>query len=329
MSEIRRVGLIGFGAVAEGAHAPCLREKGVAVAAVAEVSADRREAARRAFPEARVYDGHAALLAAEKGMNALIVTTPPLYHCEAVLAGLRAGLNVLCEKPLTLDPEAAEAMRAQSEARALVVYSVNNWAYAPALSRLLGIAASGRLGAIRHVEIQVLRTKPSVSARPGDWRRDPAISGGGILVDHGWHNLYLMRRLLGPRTRLLSAALMPAGAVDEVATVLLGAPAATGTLHLSWKAAERSNSVSVIGEKGTAELRDEMLIVRADGAEETIRFQEKLSAGSAHPEWLSAMWPAFEAECAGRGRGENMAEAAFCMETIRSAYAGREAMSAR
>ena len=301
-----------------------LRHVDVEVSAIAEVSAPRRDAAARAVASARVYASHGELLSAEKDLDALIVTTPPLYHADAVLAGLRAGLHVLCEKPLTLDPEALAVMRTESEARGLAVYSVNNWAHAPALARLLEVAASGRLGAVRHAEIRVLRTKPSMSALPGDWRKDPAVSGGGILVDHGWHNLYLMRRLLGPGTRLRAAALMPAGAVDEVATVLLEAPAASGVLHMSWKAAERSNSALVAGEKGTAELRDDMLFVRAEGAEETIRFPEKLSAGSAHPEWLAAMWPAFEAECSCRGRGENLAEAAFCHETIRAAYAGRE-----
>jgi predicted dehydrogenase len=305
-----------------------LRGLGIAVSAVAEVSAARRDAAARAVPSARVYAGHVELLSAEKDLDALIVTTPPLYHADAVLAGLRAGLHVLCEKPLTLDPEAAAVMTTESEARGLCVFSVNNWAHAPAWARLLETAASGRLGAIRHAEIRVLRTRPSVSVLPGDWRKDPAVAGGGILVDHGWHNLYLMRRLLGPETRLVSAVLMPDGAVDEVATVLLAAPAATGVIHLSWKASERSNSALVVGEKGSAELRDDLLTIRADGEEETIRFPEKLSAGSAHPEWLASMWPAFAAECAGRGRGGNLSEAAFCLETIRAAYAGREAARA-
>jgi predicted dehydrogenase len=166
--------------------------------------------------------------------------------------------------------------------------------------------------------------RPSVSALPGDWRKDPAVSGGGILVDHGWHNLYLLRRALGAGTRLVSAVLTPEGAVDEVATVLVSAPGASGTMHLSWRASERANSAVIVGEKGTAELNDDVLEIRCGGTRETVRFAEKLSAGSAHPEWLSAMWPAFEAECSGTGRGENLAEAAFCLDAIRAAYAGRE-----
>jgi hypothetical protein len=99
-------------------------------------------------------------------------------------------------------------------------------------------------------------------------------------------------------------------------------------MHLTWKAAERSNAALVTGEKGSAELRDDSLVIRAGGTEETIRFAEKLSAGSAHPDWLAAMWPAFEAERAGRGRGDSLAEAAFCLESIRAAYGDKEAARA-
>jgi predicted dehydrogenase len=189
----------------------------------------------------------------------------------------------------------------------------------------LETSSSGSLGAIRHVDIRVLRTRPSVSALPGDWRKDPAVSGGGILVDHGWHNLYLLRRLLGPSVRLISAILHPEGSVDELATALFEAPGATGTMHLSWRASERSNSALVVGEKGSAELRDDVLLIRANGTEETIRFSSALSQGSSHPDWLEAMWPSFEAERAGISRGASLDEASFCLDAIRAAYANREA----
>lgn len=297
---------------------------GVSLAAVAEASPARREAASRLVPGAALFSSLADLLSSAVSADALIVCTPPLYHADAVLAGVRAGLPVLCEKPLTLDSSAFEAIRSAAAEKGVCAYSVNNWAYSPQFSRLIETAVSGRLGPIRHAEIRVLRLKPSASALPGDWRKDPAVSGGGILVDHGWHNLYLMRRLLGDELELASTVLMPAGAVDEVATVLLKAPGASGTIHLSWRAGERANSAFVVGEKGLAELRDDLLVVKAGGTTEEVRFPEKLSGGSAHPDWLAAMWPAFEAECAGRRRGENLAEAAFCLRAIRSAYGARE-----
>lgn len=304
-----------------------LRACKVTVDAVAEPSPLRREAAKMSLPSSRVYGSVEALLSAEKSLDALVVCSPPSHHANGILSGIRAGIHVLCEKPLTLDPEQFAIIQTESSAKNVCVYSINNWAYSPQWGRLLEVAASGRLGAIRHADIRVLRTRPSLSASPNDWRKDQAISGGGIFVDHGWHSLYLMRRLLGPNLSLVDAVLQPKSSVDEVATALFRAPLASGTMHLSWRAGERSNSAFVSGERGSAELRDDELIVKADGVEESVKFPESLSGGSAHPEWLAAMWPSFEAECAGQRRGENLIEAAFCLSSIRHAYAPREGAS--
>ncbi|MEK7388680.1 MAG: Gfo/Idh/MocA family oxidoreductase [Elusimicrobiota bacterium] len=317
---IRRVALVGFGAVAEGAHLAALRSLNVNVEAVYEPAPERRDAARRRIPQANVYHSLDSLLETEISLDALIVCSPPRYHADAVLSGIRAGLHVLCEKPLTLSSGAFEDIRRESESRDRCVYAINNWAYSPQWSKLLQVAARGILGEIRHAEIRVLRTRPSASCLPGDWRKDPAISGGGILVDHGWHNLYLLRRLLGPRLELSSAVLHPEDAVDETATLTFQAPAAEASIHMSWRAAERSNWTLVNGEKATAELKDDSLCVKGPGLDQLFHFPEKLSAGSAHPDWLTAMWPSFESECSGRERGENLAEAAFCLATIGAAY---------
>lgn len=303
-----------------------MKSVGVEIRAVAEISGPRRAVAKSLVPSARVYASQAELLSREKGsLDALIVATPPLSHANAVRAGLAAGLHVLCEKPLTLDPNDYAAIASLAAAADRCVYAVNNWAFSPQWSRLLEIAASGRLGPLRHAEIRVLRTRPSVSVSPADWRKDPARSGGGVLVDHGWHGLYLLRRLLGDELDLAETELHPGGGVDEAATLNLRTPGASGTLHLSWRAPERSNFVLAAGEKGSAELRDDRLLVKAEGLDEQIRFSERLSAGSAHPDWLAAMWPTFAAECRGQGRGRSLDEAGFCLKTIRAAYGAREA----
>ncbi len=318
---IGRVAVAGFGAVAENAHLPALREAGVEVAAVFDPSPQRRAAAAALLPRARLHDSLAALLARERALDALIVASPPKFHAEAALAGLRAGLHVLCEKPLTLDPEAWRELRAAADDARRCLYTVDNWAHAPALARLIALAGSGRLGRVRRVELEVLRTRPCASALPDDWRKNPAISGGGILVDHGWHNLYLACRLLGATPRLERASLEREGGVDVAAELALRADCgARATIRLTWKAAARANRVLVEGDGGRAELDDDALIVDAGMERQTQRFPEKLSAGSAHPAWLAAMWPSFAAECRGEDRGRNLEEAAFCLEVIAKAY---------
>ncbi len=293
--------------------------------AIFDPAEGRRAAARLGAPKARVYLRLDELLASEKSVDALIVCSPPKYHADAVVAGLKAGLHVLCEKPLTMDLSAFKSIEAAAKASGRCVYSINNWAFSPQWAALLYVAASGRLGRVREARIEVLRTKPSVSALPGDWRKDPAVSGGGILVDHGWHNLYLMRGLLGAELELVETLLKPAGAVDETATLRFKTESAVGRLEMTWRAKERANTAFVAGDQGVAELLDDRLVIKTGGKTETLAFPEKLSAGSAHPDWLATMWPAFAAECAGKGRGANLAEAAFCLKTIRAAYGAPEA----
>jgi predicted dehydrogenase len=297
----------------------------VSVNAVHEPNALRGEAARRSAPQARVYPTLEELLASEKSLDALIVCSPPKFHADSVVKGLSAGLHVLCEKPLTLDLDAFKAIEAAAKTSGKAVWSINNWAYSPQWAALLKLVADGRLGKVRSARIEVLRTKPSVSALPGDWRKDPAVSGGGILVDHGWHNLYLLRGLLGDTLELVETRLQPMGLVDEVCDLFLRSEGAEGRIHMTWRAQSRANTAFVAGTLGTAELNDDSLTLNAGGKLESLAFGERLSAGSAHPEWLAAMWPAFEDACA-RGTG-NLAEAAFCLKTIRAAYGAPEAAS--
>jgi hypothetical protein len=47
----------------------------------------------------------------------------------------------------------------------------------------------GAIGTLREVEIETLRIQDCAAADPDhpNWRRDPAMAGGGVLMDHGWH----------------------------------------------------------------------------------------------------------------------------------------------
>jgi hypothetical protein len=115
----------------------------------------------------------------------------------------------------------------------------------------------------------------------------------------------------------------PAPALAETeATVFYRFPAATALLHLTWRGASRSNWAVFHGSRAALELRDDHLLLRpGSGAEQRIDFPEKLSAGSAHPEWFAAMLPEFCSEARDPARrGRNLAEAGFVLDLIRRAY---------
>src|SRR5207244_775005 len=80
------------------------------------------------------------------------------------------------------------------------------------------------------------------------------------------------------------------GGVEEQATCWIEYPTSTALLHLSWRSPYRANWGVVYGEQGTLEMRDDHLILTRKGEEpKTFSFAQKLSHGSAHPDWFQTM----------------------------------------
>jgi predicted dehydrogenase len=310
--------LIGFGQVAEKAHVPAfLKSPGFQLVAAVDASEERLAAARALIPGLRTYASLDALLAAEKGLDFVDLATPPFMHAQQAEQALAAGLNVLCEKPLALS--ASELSRIEAAAQAgKVVFTVHNWKHAPLLAKAQELVAAKAIGAVSHAEWHTLRREPAKTALD-NWRSDPVRSGGGILVDHGWHALYLVFGWLGQPATRVSALLKPAGAERE-ATVFLECGDATGLIRLSWNAPARSNWGAIHGSEGSLELLDDELILRRADRTEKFSFPEKISQGSAHPEWFQGTLSDFADELAGSRRGRNLAEARFCLDVMTRAY---------
>src|SRR4051794_33184331 len=106
-----RCALVGFGQIAEKAHLPAFKEKGVDIVAVAEAHSGRAAAARSAVPHARVYDSYDRLLESEKDLDFVDIATPPFLHAAQVSAALSRGFSCLCEKPLAVSLEDLETVR--------------------------------------------------------------------------------------------------------------------------------------------------------------------------------------------------------------------------
>src|SRR5687768_10009277 len=99
-----RVGLIGCGNVGLGHHLPALLGvEGIEVAAVADPTPERLEAARAAAGLGAA-DAHLDWreLVARADVDAVVVATPQRFRPEIAIAAARAGKHLLCEKPLAL-----------------------------------------------------------------------------------------------------------------------------------------------------------------------------------------------------------------------------------
>jgi predicted dehydrogenase len=240
---------------------------------------------------------------------------------------------VLCEKPLVLSDDDYLRLAQKAQACQRTVFAVHNWKYAPSIQKALAWIRAGRLGPIWQADLYVLRDNvcqgTAQGAREANWRQDPSVSGGGILVDHGWHAFYLLLNLLGAEPQRLHAQMQFGGAespnsLEEVAEVVVQFPAATGGIHLTWRAPLRRNSLYIQGEQGTLALDDDRLILNVRGqALEEQRFPA-LSAGSHHADWFAALLVDFLDEIATpTAKGKNFREAGWCTALTKTAYASQ------
>src|SRR5262249_35111089 len=137
-------------------------------------------------------DGLDALFSTET-LDFVDICTPPSSHAGVIERALQADLHVLCEKPLVTRVADGKRVAAAAARTGRVVHSVHNWLKAPACRKISDLIEQGTIGQPRSIRWRTVRTQPAVTAVNGDggnWRAEPAIAGGGILVDHGWHALY-------------------------------------------------------------------------------------------------------------------------------------------
>jgi predicted dehydrogenase len=133
-----RLGVVGAGLIAQVAQLPALRELGdrFVVPALAEPSRRVRETVARRHGIPAAYAGHAELLERE-ALDALLVCSPNGSHASVVRDALDAGLHVLVEKPLCLDPAEAAALVRHARERGRVVQVGYMKRFDPAYERLL------------------------------------------------------------------------------------------------------------------------------------------------------------------------------------------------
>ena len=133
---------------------------------------------------------------ATPGLGAVYVAAPNHAHRPLVEAAARAGLPVLCEKPMATTLEDAQAM-VDACARAGVRYATAfDQRFHAAHRALAELIAEGRLGIVTAVRIVYACWLPADWA--GDnWRIDPRRAGGGALMDLAPHGLDLVAYLLG------------------------------------------------------------------------------------------------------------------------------------
>ncbi|WP_028064133.1 Gfo/Idh/MocA family protein [Solirubrobacter soli] len=177
-----RLGVVGGGLISQVAHLPALLglDRLFAVVALAEPDLAARDALSRRYGIAATYANHAPMLE-RADLDALLVCSPNGTHARVVLDALSAGLHVLVEKPLCLDPADARDIAAQADRAGRVVQVGYMKRFDPAYERLrANLSGDLRLVASATVDPGIgerLRPSGFIAPRPratAAYRRDTA-----------------------------------------------------------------------------------------------------------------------------------------------------------
>jgi len=157
-SERVRVGFVGVGNQGKANLKAILKEKSAEVAAVCEVDKTRLgEAARLAEVDGRKVSAASDYrrLLDDKGIDAILVTTPDHWHALVTIDACSAGKDVYCEKPLSLTVAEGKAMVDAARAHNRIVQTGSQQRSDDRFRLACELVRSGRLGKIKSVRVSL------------------------------------------------------------------------------------------------------------------------------------------------------------------------------
>ena len=147
------------------------------------------------------------------GIDAVAIVTPNHAHAAAARAFLKAGIHVICDKPLTTTRREADQLAKLARESGLIFAVTHNYTGYPLVRQARAMVKAGELGAIRVVQVEYaqdwLATRvEETGSKQAEWRTDPARSGpAGAVGDIGTHAFNLAEFIVGDEVASLSAEL--------------------------------------------------------------------------------------------------------------------------
>jgi predicted dehydrogenase len=274
-----RLGMVGGGqgAFIGAVHRLAARMDDQYVLVAGALSSDRKRAlasaAELGLAADRSYGSFEEMATAESkrpdGIEAVAIVTPNNVHAPAAKAFLKAGIHVICDKPLTATvAEARDLVRAAKRSGKVFAVTHNYTGY-PMVRQARAMVAAGELGDLRVVQAEyaqdwLTEKIEATGQKQAAWRTDPKQSGaGGSIGDIGTHAYNLACFVSGLTLESLCAdlsAFVKGRKVDDNDNILLRwKGGARGMLWASQVAVGNENGVKlrVYGTKGGLEWKQE------------------------------------------------------------------------
>lgn len=272
-----RLGIIGCGSIARR-HRDAAIARGVPIVAAVDIDKARAEAFT-AGCNAATFASVDDLLndpAVRDQLSAVVIATPPSARRRLVETLANAGISMLIEKPLAHNASEALEIAAIAEAHPDVVAVVGYChRFTPAIQEIRRRTRAGEIGHLVRFENTFAASMPGIRQT---WMSDPAVSGGGSLIDTACHSLDLFNFLVG-RPSFEGAVLYHAwpGRGESNATLLVSATVdsepVAGVITSGWLEVPRYH-LRVVGTEGLFEYDyadgTKLILHRPDDSRETI-----------------------------------------------------------
>jgi predicted dehydrogenase len=212
----------------------------------------RQLAARAGVPRPRALRTLRALLA--NPPDVAVVCVPPAAHVAVASALLEAGTTVLCEKPLAIGCDEARSLIATAEASSAILTMASKFRFCADVVAAQGLVATGSLGRVVRID-NTFTGRVDMTSR---WNSDPAVSGGGVIVDNGTHSVDILRFLAGPLAQIAAVEiprLQPIRVEDGAILIALTETGTLCTANLSWSTdAAAPHYLTLHGEEATLQI---------------------------------------------------------------------------
>ena len=195
-----RVGVVGLGRMGMLHLMNCLKIDGVEVVAVADSSKKALKKAE-ALGVKKAFTDYRELMSNSSVIDAVVLSLPNFVHFESVQLALESGLHVFAEKPMANTVEECREIVRLVEKSGKKLMVGHCMRFLPAVEQMKKAMEEGSIGNLEVATIEEVINGPFAHPRHpapvSDWWFDPVKSGGGALLDIGYHMIDLYRFFAG------------------------------------------------------------------------------------------------------------------------------------
>jgi len=233
-----RIGLVGFGYWGPNLARNLSEIHGVILAGIADTHPARREAAAKKYPGVQLV-ADASDLIGLSDLDAVVVATPVSTHFEVALAALKAGKDVLVEKPLAAGQVEAKTLVDVAEREGRILMVNHTYVYSGAVRKIAELIEAGELGEIYYYD--------SIRINLGLFQSDVS-----VVWDLAAHDVSLIQFLLHRRFLTVQAtgACHFGTPLENVAHITLGLEGGIQAhINVSWIAPMKTRQTIIVGDR--------------------------------------------------------------------------------